>query len=272
VNGQTREYLLELPDGYDGTTRVPVVFAFHGTTATAESFLGQYYGGARNGAAGRVLLVGPQGLVRDGQTGWISFGGSGSGSGIEQVDIDFFDALVALLNAEYCVDPGRFFSIGHSAGGFISNQLGCERGTVLRGVGPFAGGGPMQGSWAGVECTSKVAAFIGHNPYEGDPELCAQMDGGECPWVVEWESTGWQTTLFWTEQNECDDPGEMPTTHFDGNGETGDPLPCRDYSGCDPSYPVRLCLYDHTNQWDGPHAMPSQWGARAAIDFFLALP
>ena len=35
---------------------------------------------------------------------------------------------------------------------------------------------------------------------------------------------------------------------------------------------MTLCLYDSWNQEDGPHAFPIPWGARAATDFFLALP
>jgi hypothetical protein len=35
---------------------------------------------------------------------------------------------------------------------------------------------------------------------------------------------------------------------------------------------VTLCLYDYSNQWDGPHAFPVEWAANAVTDFFLALP
>ena len=117
-----------------------------------------------------------------------------------------------------------------------------------------------------------MAAFIGHNPYEGFPEVCAETSSGDCPWIVEWENLGWPSTQHWTERNECDDPGEMPAMHFDGDSANGDPLPCEDYAGCAPSYPVRLCLYDWVNDNIGPHAFPTNWGAKAVIDFFLALP
>jgi polyhydroxybutyrate depolymerase len=269
VNGTSREYLLELPNGYDGKTAEPVLFAFHGTGSGAQEFIGDFYGGVRKGAAGRVILVGPMGLSRNGQTGWVDVSGS-SLSGIAQVDIDFFDALVAKLKANYCVDTRRIFSMGHSAGAYLSNQLGCIRSNVLRGVGPFAGGGPDE--FGSVTCGGKVAAFIGHNPKEGDPAECAKMSGGTCPWTVKWADSGWPTTQFWTKKDSCNDPGAMPTAVFAGNSTTGNPLPCQAYAGCDPNYPVTLCLYDYWDQWDGPHAFPVQWGAKAVTDFFLALP
>ena len=250
VNGTSREYALELPTGYDGETPFPVVFTFHGTTMDGQSMLNRYYGNMRDAAAGRAILVAPNGLVRNGQTGWIGSGG------IEQVDVDFFDALVTLLKAEYCVDTGRIFAQGHSAGAFMSNQLGCVRSTVLRGVGPVAGGGPWEGSWTGVTCGGKVAAFIGHNPKEGDAAECAKLSGGTCPWVVLWADSGWPTTQFWTTKNGCDDPGPMPTAAFAGNSTTGDPLPCQSFAGCDPNYPVTLCPCDYADPWNGPHVYP----------------
>jgi poly(3-hydroxybutyrate) depolymerase len=269
VNGSQREYSLELPTDYDGTTPVPVLFAFHGTESNAQQFLESNYGNIRAGTAGRVLLVGPNGLSRNGETGWVDFS-SNVNNGVTQVDIDFFDALVAHLRSNYCIDVGRVFAMGHAAGAMIANQLSCLRSDVLRGVGSFSGDGPDEDP--GVACTGKVAAFIGHNPKEGDAAECAKLSSGSCPWVLLWANTGWPTTQFWTKKDGCADPGSMPTAAFEGNSSTGNPLPCKSFAGCDANYPVTLCLYDYWDQWDGPHAFPSPWGAKAVTDFFLALP
>ncbi|MBN1609056.1 MAG: hypothetical protein JW940_20680 [Polyangiaceae bacterium] len=247
VNGTSRQYALELSTGYDGRTPQPVLFALHGNGATAQNFLGSGYGNVRAGLAGRAILVGLEGLSRNGQTGWLA----NISSDIEQVDYDFFDAVVTQLEAIYCIDPRRMFAIGHGAGAYFVNQLGCLRSSVLRGVAPFAGGGPDGG------CGGKVAAFIGWNPYET---------------VVAWSTFGWPTTQFWTNRNGCSDPGVMPTAPYPGDGTAGDPLPCQAFAGCDPNYPVSLCLYDYSDRLDGNDAFPLQWGGRAATDFFLALP
>ena len=38
VDGVPRTYLLDIPAGYDGTTPLPLVFAFHGATTSGELF------------------------------------------------------------------------------------------------------------------------------------------------------------------------------------------------------------------------------------------
>ncbi len=245
INGALRKFVLELPTGYDGYTPVPVIFTLHGRGTTAQEFLGSDYGNVRNGIAGRALVVGLEGLTRSGLTSWAVDGG------IEQADFDFFDAVVATLKAEYCVDPQRMFAMGHGSGAMFSNELGCKRSAVLRGVGPVAGWGPSG------NCGEKVAAIVMHNPDDD---------------FVVWSTYGWSTVQFWTEQNECSDPGTMPTDAFPGDSDTGDPLPCQAMLGCDADYPVTLCLHDYINQRGGTDAFPAQWGGEAVTDFFLALP
>jgi poly(3-hydroxybutyrate) depolymerase len=271
VKGTKRQYALELPTGYDGVSPVPVLLAFNGSSSgiDAQTFLGPDYGNVRAGAAGRVLLVGPNAQSWMGSSAWVDFSGD-QGNGVTQADVDFFDALVSQLKANYCVDADRIFAMGHGDGAIIANQLACLRGNVLRGVAPFAGAGPDESQ--GATCTGKVAAFIGHDPNEGDPAQCGRVTGGSCPWSFLWADTGWPTTQYWTKQNGCPGTAAMPTVAFAGDGTTGSPLPCQPMSGCSRSYPVSLCLYDYWNQEDGPHAFPVQWGARAATDFFLSLP
>lgn len=270
VKGTARQYVLELPTSYDGTTPVPVLFAFHGSGTSGQEFLGQTYGNVRGGVAGRILLVAPNALSSDIEAAWVSPRSGDQGNGVTRADLDLFDALMDHLAANYCIDAGRVFAMGHGDGAIIANQLACLRGNVLRAVASFAGAGPEASPAAG--CTGKVAAFIGHNPNEGDAAECAQVTGGFCPWTLLWADTGWPTTQYWTKKNGCGDPGAMPTVPFAGDGETGNPAPCKSFSGCDSQHPVTLCLYDYSDHVDGPHAFPTPWGAKAATDFFLALP
>lgn len=250
VKGTTRQYLLELPKGYEGTTPVPVLFAFHGTSSNAQEFIGAAgYGNVSEGVSGRMLIVGPQGLKRgSGLIGWCDF--SLPNDGISDSDIDFFDALIAQLKAKYCIDTGRIFAMGHSAGAVISNVLGCDRGDVLRGVGPFNGGGPSK------NCPKRMAAFVVHNTDD---------------YLVKWSDTGWLTTKYWTSENGCDPIGAMPRSAYPGNSTTGDPLPCKAFPGCGSDFPVTLCLHSYSDMYDKTHAFPVQWGAKAMADFFLAL-
>ncbi len=254
VGGIAREFELVLPKGYDGRKRFPVLFAWHGTSSSGDEFIDTYYGyGAiNNGVAGRALIVAPDGLIEDegewaGMTRWQ----------LSNFDGALFDLLLDKLNREYCIDPDRVFSTGHSIGAYFTNYLGCTRGERLRAIAPIAGGGPLDTS----DCVGHPAVLIGHNPAE-----CATASPPECPFAVPWAETGWLSAQFWAERNGCDDPGPMPDAPYDG-----DP-PCRALAGCDPRSPVTLCLYDYENMFAGPHAWPTPWMARTIVDAFLHLP
>jgi poly(3-hydroxybutyrate) depolymerase len=251
VAGVTREYTLVMPSQYDGRARVPVLFAWHGTGSTGPDFIGSYYGGITAGVAGRALIVAPTGLVETegeyaGMTRWQ----------LSDSDGALFDALLAKLASDYCIDTQRVFSTGHSIGGYFSNYLGCTRGDRLRAIAPISGGGPLDTS----ACIGRPAVMIGHNPHE-----CSETSA-DCPYAVPWATTGWLSTQFWAWRNGCKAVSPMPTDPLPGMP------PCELLSGCNVRTPVMLCLYDYSDPYAGPHAWPVAWMAGAIMDFFLSLP
>jgi poly(3-hydroxybutyrate) depolymerase len=252
VAGVSREYELVLPKDYDGRTRFPVLFAWHGTSSSGDEFIDKYYGAIVDGVAGRALIVAPDGLIENegewaGMTRWQ----------LSNVDGAFFDRMLDTLNREYCIDPTRVFSTGHSIGAYFTNYLGCTRGDRLRAIAPIAGGGPLDTS----DCVGHPAVLIGHNPAE-----CATASPPKCPFAVPWADTGWMSTKLWAQRNGCEVPDPMPETAFDGEP------PCRALPGCDAKSPVTLCLYDYESMFAGPHAWPTPWMARLITDTFLRLP
>src|SRR5262245_53583527 len=78
----------------------------------------------------------------------------GASAWSESRDLPMFDALLAKLQAQYCVDNQRVFAAGHSSGGMFTHMLGCRRGGVIRGIGPLSAG-PPSGA-----CTGQVAAWM----------------------------------------------------------------------------------------------------------------
>jgi poly(3-hydroxybutyrate) depolymerase len=251
VAGVTREYTLVMPSRYDGRARVPVLFAWHGTGSTGPDFIGTYYGGITDGVAGRALIVAPTGLVETegeyaGKTRWQ----------LSESDGALFDALLATLASDYCIDSQRVYSTGHSIGGYFSNYLGCTRGDRLRAIAPISGGGPLDTS----ACIGRPAVMIGHNPHE-----CSETSA-DCPYAVPWATTGWLSTQFWAWRNGCQALTPMPTDPLPGMP------PCELLSGCNARTPVKLCLYDYSDPYAGPHAWPVAWMAGAIMDFFLSLP
>jgi hypothetical protein len=64
-------------------------------------------------------------------------------STVDSPELNYFDAVVAEVEAHYCIDKGKIFVAGTSSGGWFSNYLGCARGNVIRGIAPDSGGIPV---------------------------------------------------------------------------------------------------------------------------------
>jgi len=209
VEGQARTFVLDVPADYDGTRALPIVFGFHGATTSGEFFRSRFYGNLLSAMGDEAIVVHPDALGDP--TQW--------GNG----DVPFFDALLAALEAELCIDEERVFATGHSSGGFFTNTLGCQRGDVLRAIAPVSGGGPFTfGGGGGNACTGEVAAWIAH---------------GENDETVPFES-GVDSRDRWLDANGC---GEMTSAVV--------PEPCQEYAGCGEGLPVRFCVYQDGHDW-----------------------
>jgi poly(3-hydroxybutyrate) depolymerase len=130
--GKPRDFILQLPQNYDPQKAYPLVFTFHHAYGYAESPLG--YGGLAKSLADKAIIISPQALspkVKPCFTTW---------SRNFKDDLALFDALVDFATNNLCVDQGKLFATGLSSGGFFSTSLGCQRGDVLRGIMPVAGG------------------------------------------------------------------------------------------------------------------------------------
>ncbi len=228
VEGAAREYILALPPGYDPNKQYPLVFAWHGRGG--DGALARLYFKIEEASQGAAIFVYPYGLPladMQNQTGW--------DLDPANEDFAFFDALLADLNGRLCVDQQRIFSTGHSFGGYMSNQLGCYRGDVLRAIGLVAGGGPF-----GV-CSGQVAAWLAH---------------GTIDQVVPY-TEGTKSHDHWSGANNCTGPGPAV-----------DPAPCVADDGCDADAPVVWC--SHSEPDFSGHGWPS-WAAAGIWGFFAGL-
>jgi polyhydroxybutyrate depolymerase len=220
VEGVERQYILALPVGYDSSKQYPLVFAWHGRGG--DGALARLYFKVEEAAKGEAIFVYPYGLPladMQNQTGW--------DLNPANEDFVFFDELLAGLNGELCIDQARVFSTGHSFGGYMSNQLGCFRGDVVRGIGLVAGGGPYGGA-----CSGQVATWIAHGT--GDQ-------------VVPY-SEGTNSHEHWSAANGCSGPGDAV-----------DPAPCVADADCDAEHPVVWCSHSEAD-FNG-HGWPNWVGA-----------
>ena len=93
--GETREYILYVPNSYDGITEVPLLFNFHGYDGIASEYM--TYADMRSLAESeRFILVYPQGSALDGSSHWNpSLPSTDNKSNAD--DLGFIEALINQL-------------------------------------------------------------------------------------------------------------------------------------------------------------------------------
>ncbi len=219
VGGTTREWFVWLPADYDPNTPYPVVYQWHGCSGSANKQnnnppVQNQSGNAAIHVRGRAV-----------DNCW--------NTGANGPDVQFFDALVAEVEATWCADAHRRFATGYSSGAFMSHRLACDRGDQLRGVATIGGG------TAGNNCTGNVAALLIHD--EGDEVVGISSSIGARDRHLSNNSCG-ATTVDW------------------------DHSPCVRYEGCDGGFPVVWCETTGQN-----HSRQDGLSAPAFWDFLSAL-
>jgi poly(3-hydroxybutyrate) depolymerase len=132
-SGQSRSFILRIPDGYNNTNPYRLIFAYHwrggtmndvasgGTSGTAWSYYGM-----QQQSNNSAILVAPQGIGN----GWANSNGQ---------DVTFTDDMVRMLENDLCVDTTQLFAMGFSFGGGMSYAIACARATVFRAVVVYSG-------------------------------------------------------------------------------------------------------------------------------------
>jgi polyhydroxybutyrate depolymerase len=217
VAGVEREYFLWVPATYRPERAYPLIFRWHGTGGNGLS------GGleVEAHAGDDAIIVSPTGV--DGR--WVAEPGS--------PDVALFERLLAEVSQTLCLDPGRVFSYGFSAGARLTNLLACIRGTLLRGIASVAG--PP----AGDACASPVAAWLVHGMADPVVPIAAGAAARDRYLTIDGCS-----------------PRAVPAS----------PAPCVAYEGCATGYPVVWCARP------GGHDPMGSFTAGGAWRFFAALP
>ncbi len=217
VDGTEREYILNIPDGYDSSQPYKLVFGLHWRGGQASDVtqgtigLGNYYG-LESLAQGSAIFVSPNGI----DNGWANTGGR---------DSAFIRALVDLFEGELCIDMDRIFSVGFSFGGMMSFSIACDMGDIFRAIAPLSGA-----LYSGCGNGTEPIAMWGAHGLSDDVVPIDDGRGGLAA-VLERNHCGEQT---------------MPV----------DPSPCVTYQGCDEGYPVTWCEFDGGHSPQGWQSQP----------------
>jgi poly(3-hydroxybutyrate) depolymerase len=231
VSGQStpREYRLSVPTDYVAGEPLPVVFVLNGVGGTGP----QAQTGFQVETGHRAIFVYPTSLPSSEAGGSIAWDFKVNG-----VDVPFFDALVAFLEQNYCVDTSRIFALGASSGAIMANMLGCFRGDVLRAIAPSSGM-----DWQQSGCKGDVAVMI----------ICGTQDTFNA--CNDAKNGAASETAVWLPLNGC------------ASTSTASPISsiCVNYDGCKSADPVLLCTHSGGHGW--PTSNGDFWW-----QFFMGLP
>lgn len=114
INGQTREYILKVPDNYDPNIPHRFIIGYHWLGGSMHNVADAGYYGLEPLAQGSAIFVAPQGL----DAGWANTNGA---------DIAFTDAIVDSVLNGLCIDEAQIFATGFSYGGAMSYSVACSR-------------------------------------------------------------------------------------------------------------------------------------------------
>lgn len=120
-----RQYVLQVPSGYNSNTQYKLIFGFHWLGGNMNNVAPGYYG-LRDLAKETAIFVAPNGI----DNGWANTGDR---------DNQFVDQILSEVQNGLCVDQKQIFSTGFSYGGGMSYNLACSKPNVFRAVSVIAG-------------------------------------------------------------------------------------------------------------------------------------
>jgi predicted esterase len=232
--GASREYIIDIPAGYDPKHPYRLIFSWH-----------QAYGSNTGNAIGQYPAnTGPNfdaqnyayfGLRREAMAAnepaiFVAPGGIGNLPWDFKRDSVLFDDLLALIDANLCIDDNRVFTTGFSFGAMMSYSLSITRQTKLRAAVTMA---PANYNLPNQPTDTNAApiAFLG----------ITGMSDGTCPWVRDEakKEGGKFCVLTHAQDNGCTVPATIQTAMVGSKKHL-----CYDFEGCKAGYPVKVCTFD----------------------------
>lgn len=235
TSGETRKYLLHIPDNYDPSIPTPLVISIHGFAEwPAHQMNLSHWNELANQE--NFIVVYPRGSSFP--LRWRT-----NGLGDSLLDVQYISDLIEKLQEEYNIDPQRIYANGLSNGAGMSFQLACKLSDRIAAFGGVAGAYTL--SWENCQTERPVPAIIFHGtadpivPFTGGPsrdfnvpfpdisewvEQMAQKNGCESiPKIIPTREkiSGYHFT-------NCDQNADVDYYIVDGGGHSwpgGDPLP-----------------------------------------------
>jgi len=147
VNKTARTFIVHVPPGFDGKSKLPVVIMLHGAGGSGAGAMAQTGWAAKADREG-FLAVFPDGTPPRPELAarfltnprlWND--GSGRGAiGQERVDdLGFIAAMIDFLEARYAADPARIYCTGFSNGASMTFSVGLKLSNRIAAIAPVSG-------------------------------------------------------------------------------------------------------------------------------------
>lgn len=217
-SGETRLYLLYVPESYDPGSPTPLVFNIHGYAqwpanqkdisnwndlADEEGFIVVYPMGTGlplHWATSAAVDQSPEAMK----------------------EVTFFSDLIDKLSTEYNIDPQRIYASGLSNGGGMSFMLSCTLADRIAAIGTVSG--TYLYSWESCSPTRPVPLIAFHGvvdeivPYYGGPSQMFDIPFPNIPdWMAEYARRNGCTA-----ENRLPAQGQVTGWHFTGCNQNAD--------------------------------------------------
>lgn len=136
-NDIDREYILYIPDSYDGSTSVPLMLNFHGFGGSASNFMANA-DMHPIAESNNFILVYPQGSCSEGSSHWnpCPIGGDNKSTAD---DVGFIESLIEKISSQYNVDHERIYAAGYSNGSMMAYGLANYKSELIAAVASVSG-------------------------------------------------------------------------------------------------------------------------------------
>jgi len=136
-DGMNREYILYVPNSYDGTSSIPLLLNFHGFGGSASQFM-QEADMRSLAEADTSILVYPQGSCLDGSSHWNPCPTGGDNKSTAD-DVGFVEAMISEISSQYNLDMERIYAAGYSNGGMMAYGLANYKSDLIAAVASVSG-------------------------------------------------------------------------------------------------------------------------------------
>jgi polyhydroxybutyrate depolymerase len=132
--GLTRTYYIHIPQSYNQKQAVPLVLAFHGSSATGKALAQESHLNTIADAGGFIAVY-PDGY----QGQWADGRGTTPPEQAGVNDVEFVSDLIDKLSSEYVIDKSRVYVTGMSNGGIFSERLACDLANKITAIASVSG-------------------------------------------------------------------------------------------------------------------------------------